>query len=151
MLELRGLSLRYGAQSVLRDVDLRLRPGERLGLIGPSGAGKSSLLRLAAGLAQRVALARALALGPDLLMLDEPFSALDPALRRQLAANCREELVRSGAALLCISHDPEELLGLVDRCVLVRQGSVIAIEPDATGALSAVRLRALLLEAGAGP
>ena len=52
MLELRGLSLRYGAQSVLRDVDLRLRPGERLGLIGPSGAGKSSLLRLAAGLAR---------------------------------------------------------------------------------------------------
>ncbi|WZB74828.1 ATP-binding cassette domain-containing protein [Achromobacter insuavis] len=168
MLELRGLSLRYGAQSVLRDVDLRLRPGERLGLIGPSGAGKSSLLRLAAslarpsegvlrndfrhavlmfqeprllpwrhaldnvalplraaghapararalaaqwlsrvgldaamqawpgelsgGMAQRVALARALALGPDLLMLDEPFSALDPALRRQLAACCRDEL-----------------------------------------------------------
>ncbi|WZB74829.1 hypothetical protein WJ972_31780 [Achromobacter insuavis] len=53
--------------------------------------------------------------------------------------------------MLCISHDPEELLGLVDRCVLVRQGRVMPIEPDAGGGLSAARLRALLLEAGAAP
>lgn len=222
MLEMNALSLRHGAKTVLRDVDLRLRPGERLGLIGPSGAGKSSLLRLAAGLArpsggilangfrhpvlmfqeprllpwrhaldnvalplraagqapaaaralaaqwlarvgldadrhawpgelsggmaQRVALARALALSPDLLMLDEPFSALDPALRRQLAACCREEVRRSGAALLCISHDPEELLGLVDRCLMVDQGRVSPIALD--GPVDAGRLRAALLAAG---
>lgn len=206
MLEMQNLSLRYGTQTVLQDVTLRLRPGERLGLVGASGAGKSSLLRLAAGLArpsegtlrngfghpvlmfqeprllpwrnaldnvvlplrgaglpsedayalaaqwltrvgldaamqswpgelsggmaQRVALARALALAPDLLMLDEPFSALDPALRRQLAACCREEIGRSGAALLCISHDPDDLRGLVDRCVRVDRGRVTPIALD---------------------
>ncbi|MBO1015046.1 ABC transporter ATP-binding protein [Achromobacter sp. SD115] len=239
MLEMQSLSLRYGAQTVLQDVNLRLRPGERLGLIGPSGAGKSSLLRLAAGLvrpsggtlrngfrhpvlmfqeprllpwrhaldnvalplrgaghaqrqaralaaqwlarvgldaamqswpgelsggmAQRVALARALALTPDLLMLDEPFSALDPALRRQLAACCGEELARSGAALLCISHDPGELLGLVDRCVMVHRGNVtpIALEsplessgngpPGGIPDTDAERLRELLLAAGGQP
>lgn len=229
MLEMQSLSLRYGASTVLQDVDLRLRPGERLGLIGPSGAGKSSLLRLAAGLArpsggtlrngfrlpvlmfqeprllpwrhaldnvvlplrgaghppaeartlaarwlarvgldgamqswpgelsggmaQRVALARALAMAPDLLMLDEPFSALDPALRRQLAECCGEELARSGAALLCISHDPEELLGLVDRCVMVDRGRVtpIALDgPPGGGRGGAEHLRELLLAAG-GP
>jgi NitT/TauT family transport system ATP-binding protein len=93
-------------------------------------------------------------MSPDLLMLDEPFSALDPALRRQLAACCGEELARSGAALLCISHDPEELLGLVDRCVMVERGRVtpIALEgaSGSGGRTDAQRLRELLLEAG-GP
>ena len=50
MLEMQNLTLRFGAQPVLVQVDLRLAAGERLGLVGPSGAGKSSLLRLAAGL-----------------------------------------------------------------------------------------------------
>lgn len=227
MLEMQALSLRYGRHTVLNNVDLRLAPGERLGLLGPSGAGKSSLLRLAAGLlrpstgqlrntfhhpvlvfqeprllpwrhaldnvtlplraaghsaaeahaiarewlarvgldaagqawpgelsggmAQRVSLARALALTPDLLLLDEPFSALDPALRQQLSDCCRDELDRRGAALLCISHDPHELLGLVDRCVLVHQGKVVPIPMDDLDgrppyrAAQAERLRALLL------
>lgn len=212
MLEMQSLSLRYGAQTVLQDVNLHLRPGERLGLIGPSGGALRNGFRhpvlmfqeprllpwrhaldnvalplrgaghapaqaralaaqwlgrvgldaamqswpgeLSGGMAQRVALARALALAPDLLMLDEPFSALDPALRRQLAACCGEELARSGAALLCISHDPAELLGLVDRCVMVHRGCVtpIALEgPVASAGIpqtDAERLRELLLAAG---
>lgn len=232
MLEMDTLTLRFGAQTVLEQVDLRLAPGERLGLLGPSGAGKSSLLRLAAGLlppsagvlrntfrhpvlmfqeprllpwrnaldnvvlplraaghgkaearaaaagwlsrvgldaaaqawpgelsggmAQRVSLARALALEPDLLLLDEPFSALDPALRRQLSACCHEELARRGAALLCISHDPQELLGLVDRCAVVDQGRVTPIPLSGRigspqRAADADRLRTLLLDSRKQP
>ncbi len=232
MLEMQNLTLRFGAQPVLVQVDLRLAAGERLGLVGPSGAGKSSLLRLAAGLlaptqgtlrntfrhpvlmfqeprllpwrnardnvalplraagrrtadahataeawlarvgldgagsawpaelsggmAQRVSLARALALEPDLLLLDEPFSALDPALRRQLSACCHEEVARRGAALICISHDPHELLGLVDRCVVVGQGRVAPValsgpigSPER--AADAERLHAQLLDSRKQP
>lgn len=228
MLEMQSLSLRYGAQTVLQDVQLRVQPGERLGVIGPSGAGKSTLLRLAAGLAQpvtgrlrntfrhpvlmfqeprllpwrsaldnvipplraagrspheareiagrwlallgldaaaqawpgelsggmaqRVALARALALAPDLLLLDEPFSALDPALRRQLAACCLDAVRKQGSALICISHDPRELLGMVERCVLVERGRVTPIPLiDQDDAANAERLRAQLIAAGQQP
>lgn len=106
---------------------------------------------LSGGMAQRVSLARALALAPDLLLLDEPFSALDPALRLQLSACCHEELVRRNSALLCISHDPHELLGLADRCVLVKNGRISPVRLSGPigspqRATDASRLRALLLD-----
>ncbi|MDP3978913.1 MAG: ABC transporter ATP-binding protein [Pseudomonas sp.] len=78
--------------------------------------------QLSGGMAQRVALARAFAVQPDLLLLDEPFSALDPALRGALTQLCREGLEHTGATLLCVSHHPHELIELVDRCVLLDSG-----------------------------
>jgi len=77
---------------------------------------------LSGGMAQRVALARAFALQPDLLLLDEPFSALDPGLRRSLAQLCDDGARASGAALLYVSHHPHELVELVERCVLLEDG-----------------------------
>nr|WP_315258921.1 ABC transporter ATP-binding protein [uncultured Duganella sp.] len=77
---------------------------------------------LSGGMAQRVALARAFALQPDLLLLDEPFSALDPGLRRALTQLCDACLRDSCAALLYVSHHPHELVELVDRCVLLENG-----------------------------
>lgn len=190
--------MRFGSRQVLERLDLRLAPGERLGILGPSGVGKSTILRLAAGLlapqqgrvvnayertamvfqeprllpwrgvranlelplraaghhaaearalaqdwlarvgladhaaawpgqlsggmAQRVALARAFALRPGLLLLDEPFSALDPGLRQQLGMLCDHGLRQTGAALLYVSHHPQELLRLVRRCLVYEQG-----------------------------
>lgn len=91
-------------------------------------AGKAWPAELSGGMAQRAALARAFALQPDLLLLDEPFSALDPALRVALSRLCNECVRDTGAALLCISHHPHELVEMVDRCVLIAGGKLQAFD-----------------------
>lgn len=85
---------------------------------------------LSGGMAQRASLARAFALQPDLLLLDEPFSALDPALRTTLAALCRRCLDETGATMLCISHHPHELVELTDSCLLLENGYVQRFDID---------------------
>ena len=181
MLELTNISHRFDEQWVLKDLDLTLRPGQRLAVMGPSGRGKTTLLRIALGLTvptagrvtntfssvgtvfqeprllpwrtalenvnlvlgdgkrtlaqaeqllalvglseaanklprelsggmqQRVALARALAPKADCLILDEPFKAMDDALRRRIIALVN----KTDAAILLVTHDEEEaaLLG----------------------------------------
>lgn len=84
---------------------------------------------LSGGMVQRAALARAFALEPDFLLLDEPFSALDPALRVMLGNLCTDIVRDTGAALLCISHHPQELVQIVDRCVLLASGQLQSFEP----------------------
>jgi len=76
---------------------------------------------ISGGMAQRAALARAFALRPDLLLLDEPFSALDPALRASLSDLCTAYVRESGAALICSSHHPHELVRMVDHCLLIQK------------------------------
>ena len=176
MLKLTAISHSYGDHTVLRNVNLTLRPGQRLAVMGPSGCGKTTLLRIALGLLtptegtventfrktsvvfqeprllpwrtalqnvnlvlgdgkttletarkylqqvkladaadkfprelsggmqQRVAVARALAAAGDLLVLDEPFKAMDEALREQVISL----VARTTAAILLVTHDEEE-------------------------------------------
>ena len=185
MLELKNVSLSYGDLRVLRDVSLRLAPGERIAVMGPSGCGKTSLLRVIAGLqspdsgtvertAQRlsfvfqeprllpwltaaenvrlvlpdahhgddsaawlsrfglsdaadklpaelsggmqqlVSLARALVCAPDLLLLDEPFKALDAAAKQHAIT-----AVSAGAdaAIILVTHDIHEAEALGCRVI----------------------------------
>jgi NitT/TauT family transport system ATP-binding protein len=102
--------------------------------------------QLSGGMAQRVALARAFAVQPDLLLLDEPFSALDPALRDTLARLCREGLEHTGATLLCVSHHPHELIALVDRCVLLDNGRARCFDIAEPGDAEARRATANTLQ-----
>ena len=78
--------------------------------------------QLSGGEKQRVALARALVLRPDVLLLDEPLSALDPNLRAQVRAELRALQRRVGIAFVFITHDQEEALSVSDRIALLNGG-----------------------------
>jgi ABC-type Fe3+/spermidine/putrescine transport system ATPase subunit len=77
---------------------------------------------LSGGERQRVALARSLVLHPDVLLLDEPLSALDPNLRKQVRTELRSLQRRVGITFLFITHDQEEALSVSDRLALLHRG-----------------------------
>lgn len=108
-----------------RVAGLRTRPTDEvlteLGL--PLAAFDRPVATHSRGMAQRVALARALAGGPELLLLDEPFTALDARGREQLAQILLNERAR-GAAILLSSHDFDTLLEICDRVVLLERGAL---------------------------
>jgi len=214
-LEIKNLSVSFGEQEILRDVNLAIEQKELIAVLGSSGAGKSTLLRLIAGFeaptageiwlsgqkvsstdsltaperrgigivpqdaalfphltvsgniefglkgldkaqknarvqellklvrmeefadrkpdqlsggqAQRVALARALANKPALVLLDEPFSALDAELREVLRLEVKAALKAEGATAILVTHDQEEALSLADRVAIMRNGTIIQV------------------------
>jgi len=81
---------------------------------------------LSGGQQQRVALARALAPGPELLLLDEPFSGLDTSMRARIREQTLDVLKRAGVATLMVTHDPEEAMFMADRIkVMGEQGRIL--------------------------
>jgi spermidine/putrescine transport system ATP-binding protein len=211
ILELRGVSKRFGSQPAVTGLNLEVHRGEFFSLLGPSGCGKTTTLRMIAGFEtpdageirlngsridalppyrrsvntvfqnyalfphlsvrgnvefglrrkgrdgageiearvravleqvrlsdkaarmpaqlsggerQRVALARALALEPEVLLLDEPLSALDPQLRKQVRAELKDLQRRVGVTFLFITHDQEEAMSMSDRIAVMNRGAV---------------------------
>ena len=95
---------------------------------------------LSGGERQRVALARALAPGPDVVLLDEPFSNLDATLRAELRREVELILRDAGATAILVTHDQEEALTLTDRLALMREGRIVQIgAPEAVYAQPAER------------
>jgi len=95
------------------------RVAELLELVGLVGFERRAVATLSGGERQRVALARSLAPRPRLLLLDEPFSALDRALRERLAVEVRDILRATGTTAILVTHDHDEALTVADRIVLM--------------------------------
>ncbi|MBW5486809.1 ABC transporter ATP-binding protein [Streptomyces bambusae] len=109
----------------------RARVEEMLELVGLAGYGPRMPHELSGGQQQRVALARALAPGPDLVLLDEPFSALDTSLRETVRAEVRALLRDSGATALLVTHDQQEALSTADLVAVLNEGRVAqCAEPE---------------------
>jgi osmoprotectant transport system ATP-binding protein len=85
--------------------------------------------QLSGGQRQRVGLARALAADPSILLMDEPFGALDPLTRAEMQDMLRGLLARLKKTVLLVTHDLDEALYLGDRIVLLEEGRVIASLP----------------------
>jgi glycine betaine/proline transport system ATP-binding protein len=103
------------------------RASEVLGLVGLEDVANSFPDQLSGGMQQRVGLARAFAVDPKLMLYDEPFSALDPLIRRDM----QDEVVRlqeeTGKTMLFITHDLPEALRLGDRIAIMRDGAIVQL------------------------
>ncbi len=119
------LSVRGNVEFGLRGAgDAAGRGREGLEELQLSGKEARKPAQLSGGERQRVALARALVLAPDVLLLDEPLSALDPQLRKQVRAELKELQRRTGVTFLFVTHDQEEALALSDRIAIMSAGEV---------------------------
>jgi iron(III) transport system ATP-binding protein len=103
----------------------RERVAELLELVGLAGLGARHPHQLSGGQQQRVALARALAPRPELLLLDEPFAALDAALRTELRAQVAAALRAAAATAILVTHDVDEALAFADVIAVLRDGRVV--------------------------
>jgi sulfate transport system ATP-binding protein len=111
--------------------EIRKRASDLLDLVQLSGLERRYPAQLSGGQRQRVAFARALAIEPRVLLLDEPFGALDAQVRKDLRLWLREIHDRTGHTTLFVTHDQEEALELADRIVVMNQGRIEQIgTPD---------------------
>ncbi len=104
--------------------DIRRRAMELIDLVQLSGLEKRYPAQLSGGQRQRVALARAMAVEPNVLLLDEPFGALDAQVRKELRRWLREIHDRTGHTTIFVTHDQEEALELADRVVVMSKGQI---------------------------
>jgi ABC-type Fe3+/spermidine/putrescine transport system ATPase subunit len=100
------------------------RIAEVMDQLGLNGKESRMPSELSGGEKQRVALARALVLDPDVLLLDEPLSALDPNLRKQVRAELKDLQRRTGVTFLFVTHDQEEALSMSDQIAVMHHGRI---------------------------
>lgn len=103
------------------------RAGECLELVGLAARGSAYPHELSGGERQRIALARALAADPEVVLLDEPFTSLDEALRVELREEVAQILRAAGASALLVTHSQQEALSLADVVAVMRDGRVVQV------------------------
>jgi len=105
------------------------RVAELLELVGLPGYERRRPYELSGGEQARVALARALAPQPEVVLLDEPFAALDASLRAEIREDVREVLRATEATSILVTHDQEEALSIADHVAVMRRGRVVQVAP----------------------
>lgn len=123
---LENAALGLEIQGMEKAARLRLAE-EALSMVGLDGWGESYPRQLSGGMQQRVGLARALALSPDILLMDEAFSALDPLIRRDMQDELINLQERMHKTIVFISHDLDEALKLGDRIILMKDGAIVQV------------------------
>ena len=122
-----GLQMRKVGKS-----ERRVKAGNLLELVGLESQAKRFTYQLSGGQQQRVALARALAFEPEILLLDEPLSALDAQVRVNLREEIRRLQLSLGTTTLFVTHDQEEALAISDRVGVMNRGKLEQVDtPDA--------------------
>ena len=145
-------------QRALRNVTLGLygpdadqQAKDALAEVGLAGRERAWPKELSGGEAQRVALARALVSDPELVLLDEPFAALDAITRRRMHGLVRALRYQHHAAMLLVTHDVDEAIALADRILVMSSGRISTSHPvtlsaaDREASVSREELRAALL------
>jgi thiamine transport system ATP-binding protein len=115
-----GLEAQRAPRAVIAD-----RVTEMLELVGLEGFADRPVQTLSGGQAQRVALARSLATRPQLLLLDEPLSALDRGLRERLTGDLRRILTTTGTSAVHVTHDEGEAATIADRILSLPEGHLV--------------------------
>ena len=111
--------------------EIKTRVEELLELISMEDLGKRYPHQLSGGQGQRVAFARALAPDPGLLLLDEPFAAIDAKVRRELRNWLRDMIERVGITSIFVTHDQEEAMEVANQVIIINQGKIEQIgTPD---------------------
>ena len=113
-------------------MDMKRRTEEMLELVNMSDMGGRFPNQLSGGQQQRVAIARALAVNPDVLLMDEPFSALDAKVRVELRSEMRRMQKKLKVTTIMVTHDQEEAMELADRIVVMNQGRIEQISTPST-------------------
>lgn len=113
------------AYGIPKGMDKKKRVTEMLELVGLTDLANRMPHELSGGQQQRVALARALAPQPTLILLDEPFSNLDAALRQSVREEVRQILRQAGATAVFVTHDQEEALSLADEVAVMIEGTIL--------------------------
>jgi sulfate transport system ATP-binding protein len=125
-----GLDVRKGKDKPSK-AEIGQRVEDLLKLVELDGLGKRYPSQLSGGQRQRVALSRALAVQPSVLLLDEPFGALDATVRKSLRRELRRVHDATGVTTIFVTHDQEEALELADRVAILNKGEIEQIgTPD---------------------
>src|SRR5258708_275427 len=119
-----SVAFRLKAQKKMRASEVKARVDQARERVGMGGYQKRPAPRLSGGQQQRVALARAVVAEPRVLLLDEPFSNLDAKLREAMRVEVKLLQKRLGVAVLFVTHDQTEALGLSDRIAVMKLGVV---------------------------
>ncbi len=124
--------------------EVQERARKAIAMVGLAGSEHKHPSELSGGMKQRVGIARALAIEPKILLMDEPFSALDALTRGTLQDEVRRICVETGQTVFMITHDVDESIYLADRIVLMTNGPMATVAEIVENPLPEVRDRAQL-------